>query len=316
VTKPPPNTSADPSLIAADASLVAQQVTSGGQQVTSGLLRVTSRRLGEAGCASPEYDAVELLAFVLGLTRAEVAGHRAAGTLPALTEHQLAEFDALIARRAEREPLQHLTGVAAFRYVELQVGPGVFVPRPETELLAGWAVEQCRRLDAPIVVDLCTGSGAIAKAIAHEVPHATVYAVELSEDAHGWAARNLAGTGVHLVQGDLADALPELDGRVDVITCNPPYIPIEAWESVETEARDHDPGQALFSGTDGLVVMRVLAQRAAVLLRPGGVVGAEHADAQGESAPALFAATGRYARIRDHLDLAGRPRFLTAQLAR
>lgn len=303
MTTPPPTPPADASPVAADTG-------------TSRLLQVTSRRLGEAGCASPEYDAVELLSVVLRLSRGEVQGHRAAGTLPELTQSQRADFEALVARRAAREPLQHLTGVAGFRYVELQVGPGVFVPRPETELLAGWAVEQCQALEAPIVVDLCTGSGAIAKAIALEVPHATVYAVELSEAAHAWAARNLAGTGVHLVQGDLADALPELEGRVDVITCNPPYIPIEAWESVEAEARDHDPGLALFSGADGLDAMRALAQRAAVLLRPSGVVGAEHADAQGESAPAVFAATGRWSRIRDHLDLAGRPRFLTAQLAR
>ena len=287
-----------------------------GQQVTSRLLEVASQQLEQAGCASPEYDAVELLALVLSLTRAEVLSQRVTASLPQLSGEQLADFEALVARRATREPLQHLTGSAGFRYVEVQVGPGVFVPRPETELLAGWAVEQCRALEAPIVVDLCTGSGAIAKAMAHEVPHATVYAVELSDEAHGWAARNLAETGVRLVHGDMADALPELAGLVDVITCNPPYIPIEAWESVEAEARDHDPGLALFSGVDGLVAMRVLAERAAVLLRVGGVVGAEHSDAQGESAPGVFIASGRWSRIRDHLDLAGRPRFVTAQLAR
>lgn len=309
MTTPPSTPPADTSPVVADTSLLAQQVT-------PRLLEVTSRRLGDAGCTSPEYDSVELLALVLGLTRAEVLGDRVAGTLPKLTEEQRADFEVLIARRAAREPLQHLTGVAGFRYVELQVGPGVFVPRPETELLAGWAVEQCLAIEAPVVVDLCTGSGAIAKAIAHEVPHATVYAVELSDEAHGWAARNLAGTGVRLVQGDMADALPDLAGLVDVITCNPPYIPIEAWESIETEARDHDPDLALFSGADGLVAMRVLADRAAVLLRPGGVVGAEHADAQGETAPAVFAANRRWKLIRDHLDLAGRPRFVTAQLAR
>lgn len=240
----------------------------------------------------------------------------AAGAVPSLTLDQAAYFDALIARRAAREPLQHLTGVAGFRYVELLVGPGVFVPRPETELLAGWAIDRCRELAEPVVVDLCTGSGAIAKAIADEAPHARVYAVELGESAHGWAVKNLVGTSVQLTQGDMATALPELDGTVDVITCNPPYIPLEAWESVAAEARDHDPHLALFSGDDGLSAMRVLESRASRLLKALGVVGAEHAEVQGESAPGVFAATGRWRNIRDHRDLAGRPRFVTAQLAR
>jgi len=167
-----------------------------------------------------------------------------------------------------------------------------------------------------VVVDLCTGSGAIAKAIADEVPTADVHAVELDEGAHRWAERNLAGTGVDLRHGDMAQAFDDLVGNVDVVVCNPPYIPLEAWESVALEARDHDPHLALFSGDDGLVAMRVVAARAAALLRPGGVVGAEHADAQGESAPAVFAATGRWADVVDHRDLAGRPRFTTARLAR
>jgi release factor glutamine methyltransferase len=143
-----------------------------------------------------------------------------------------------------------------------------------------------------------------------------VHAVELDERAHGWAARNLAGTGVELRHGDMADAFDDLAGRVDVVVCNPPYIPLEAWESVAPEARDHDPHLALFSGDDGLDALRVLEARAARLLRPGGVVGAEHADVQGESAPAVFSGTGRWAEVRDHRDLAGRPRYLTARLAR
>jgi len=267
-------------------------------------------RLEAAGVASPARDADLLLAHVLGV---------GLGRLPlvdALTPAQEAEYDELVARRAAREPLQHLTGTAYFRHVELLVGPGVFVPRPETELLAGWAIDQARALEAPVVVDLCTGSGAIAKAVADEVPHARVYAVELDEAAHGWATRNLAGTGVELRHGDMADAFDELAGTVDVVVCNPPYIPLEAWESVEAEARDHDPHLALFSGDDGLVALRVLEQRAALLLRPGGVVGAEHADVQGSSAPAVFAQSGRWVDVRDHEDLAGRARYLTARLAR
>src|SRR5690606_31586288 len=162
--------------------------------------------------------------------------------------------------------------------------------RPETELLAGWAIERARALLAertPVVVDLCTGSGAIARALADEVPEAEVHAVEIDEAAHPWAERNLAGTGVDLRRGDLATAFPDLDGRVDVVVCNPPYVPLEAWESVAVEARDHDPHLALFSGPDGLDAIRALERRAAALLRPGGVVGVEHADVQGESAPAV-----------------------------
>ena len=272
--------------------------------------RAAAARLHEAGVASPERDADLLLAHVLdvGLGRLPLVDD--------LTPPQHEAYDALVARRASREPLQHLTGTAAFRHVELLVGPGVFVPRPETELLAGWAIEHSSTHERPVVVDLCTGSGAIAKAIAHEVPHADVHAVELDEEALAWAERNLAGTGVDLRHGDLATAFDDLLGSVDVVVCNPPYIPLEAWESVAEEVRDHDPHLALFSGDDGLDAMRVLEERAARLLRVGGVVGAEHADVQGESAPAVFAATGRWHDVTDHRDLAGRPRYLTARLAR
>lgn len=274
------------------------------------LRRQAAQRLRDAGVASPGWDADELLAHVLGTTRGRLL------TLGDVPDELAERYAALIERRAAREPLQHLTGTAAFRHVELAVGPGVFVPRPETELLAGWAIERALRIEEPVVVDLCTGSGAIARAIADEVPGARVYAVELDESAHDWAARNLAGTGVELRLGDMKDAFDDLAGTVDVVTCNPPYIPLDAWESVALEARDHDPQLALFSGDDGLDAMRVLERRAAVLLAPGGVVGAEHADAQGDSAPAVFAATGRWREVTDHLDLAGRPRFVTARLAR
>ena len=280
------------------------------------VLRAATQQLRAAGVASPEHDAAALLAHVLGTSRSGLV--LVERVEPAAAE----QYDALVARRAAREPLQHLTGTAYFRHVELAVGPGVFVPRPETELLAGWAVEQASAVIGSVgsaagcvVVDLCTGSGAIAKAVADEVPEATVHAVELDEGAHAWAARNLAGTGVDLRHDDLATAFEDLAGTVDVVTCNPPYIPLEAWESVEPEARDHDPHLALFSGTDGLDAIRVLERRAAVLLRPGGVVGFEHADVQGDSAPRVFTATGRWLEVRDHDDLAGRPRYTTARLA-
>jgi release factor glutamine methyltransferase len=274
-----------------------------------------ARRLAQAGVESPESDARLLIAHVLQVDPAELALLDLKGR-----EISAGEWDALedlLGRRQSREPLQHLTGVAHFRHVTLQVGPGVFTPRPETELLAGWAIDAARAAgERPVVVDLCTGSGAIAKAIADELPAARVHAVELDESAHAWAARNLAGTGVDLHQGDAFAAFPDLSGTVDVVVCNPPYIPLEAWESVAVEARDHDPHLALFSGQDGLDAMRLLEAHAATLLRPGGVVGAEHADVQGESAPGVFAATGRWREVRDHRDLAGRARFLTARLAR
>ena len=126
-----------------------------------------------------------------------------------------------------------------------------------------------------------------------------MHAVELDEAAYAWAERNLAGTGVDLRHGRHGRrASRDLAGTVDVVVCNPPYIPLEAWESVAPEARDHDPQLALFSGADGLDALRVLERRAAVLLRPGGVVGAEHADVQGESALAVFAGAGRWAEVR------------------
>ncbi len=271
-------------------------------------------RLREAGVDSPEYDAAELLAHVAGTGRAAVA------LLDTVSPDQLAAYDALVARRCARVPLQHLTGAAGFRYLELAVGPGVFVPRPETEVLAGWAVEQATRVRdedrVPVVVDLCTGSGAIALAVATEVPQAQVHAVELDAAALGWAERNLAGSGVDLRSGDMAESFSDLDGTVDVVVSNPPYIPLEAYESVTPEVRDHDPALALWSGQDGLEAIRVVARVAARLLRRGGVVGIEHAEVQAESAPGVLVDHGGFEEVRDHPDLAGRARFTTARLAR
>lgn len=266
--------------------------------------------LEAGGVESARNDAEILLSHVTGVPRALVA--LTARPMP----EQLAVFRKMIDARASRVPLQHLTGRAGFRYVDLEVGPGVFVPRPESELLAGWAIDAARQAgDAPRVVDLCTGSGAIALSIVHEVPPATVHAVELDEGAHAWALRNLVGTGVDLRLGDAADAFADLDGTVDVVVANPPYIPLEAWESVAPEVRDHDPELALWSGDDGLDAIRAIERTAWRLLKPGGVLGIEHADAQGESAPAVFSsADGHDWRdVRDNLDLAGRPRYVTAR---
>ena len=271
------------------------------------LVERACERLATSGVASPRYDAEELLSHVLGVSR---------GRLAQVAEVSLAEgsrFEDLVERRAARVPLQHLTGLAPFRHLELAVGPGVFVPRPETEVVAGWAIEALRaRGDGQVVVDLCTGSGAIALSIASEVPGAYVNAVEVDPAAHAWAARNVAAHAVTLVLGDAETAFPDLDGAVDLVVANPPYIPMEAYDSVEEEVRDHDPALALWSGEDGLDAIRMVERAAGRLLRPGGVVVVEHADVQGESAPAVFASTGRWTSVRDHADLAGRQRFVTA----
>ncbi len=277
------------------------------------VLRTATARLAAAGVASPRADVEALAAHLLGTSRGDVAARALRGdpVPPAL-----AGFDDLVARRAAREPLQHLTGLAAFRGVHVAVGPGVFVPRPETEVTAGLAVAEAARLlacGAPArVVDLCTGTGAIALAVAAEAPGANVHAVELDPDAHGWARRNLLGSGVDLRLGDAATALAELDGRVDVVVANPPYIPT-GMVPVDPEVRDHDPAVALYGGgDDGLTVPRAVVAAAARLLRPGGLLVCEHADVQGPAVLSLLAGPTWHAAV-DHMDLAARPRCATAR---
>lgn len=268
-----------------------------------------TQRLADAGVPSPRFDAEELAAFVHGVKRGELHG------VPD------ADFDAryweAVARREAREPLQHITGRVFFRYLELQVGPGVFVPRPETESVVGWAIDAVRAMDVvePLIVDLCTGSGAIALALAQEVPRSRVHAVELDEGALQWARKNVEGSRVVLQRGDALTALPELDGQVDLVISNPPYIPLTEWEYVAPEARDHDPQLALFSGEDGLDVIRGLERTAHRLLRPGGVVVIEHADTQGGQVPWIFTEERGWADAADHPDLNNRPRFATARKA-
>jgi release factor glutamine methyltransferase len=280
---------------------------------TRDVLAAASARLGEAGVASPEHDAAELLAHVLGTERSGLALVDEVGAV------DLAAYDALVGRRAAREPLQHLTGVAWFRHVSVEVGPGVFTPRPETELLAGWAIEAARSLDAPVVVDLCTGSGAIALAVADEVPQARVIAVELGPDAVAWARRNVErlglGARVDVRAGDAARAdagvLVDVAGQVDVVAANPPYIPPDA-DPVEPEVRDHDPALALYGGgDDGLAVPRAVVATAARLLRPGGLLLMEHGELQG-AATRAFASGPDWAGARTERDLTGRDRALVA----
>ncbi|MGW3914369.1 peptide chain release factor N(5)-glutamine methyltransferase [Streptomyces sp. NPDC005070] len=268
-----------------------------------------TQRLADAGVPSPRNDAEELAAFVHGVKRGE------------LHTVKDADFDAryweVTARREAREPLQHITGRAYFRYLELQVGPGVFVPRPETESVVGWAIDAVRAMDVvePLIVDLCTGSGAIALALAQEVPRSRVHAVELSEDALRWTRKNVEGSRVDLRQGDALTSFPDLDGQVDLVISNPPYIPLTEWEYVQPEARDHDPELALFSGEDGLDLIRGIERTAHRLLRPGGVVVIEHADTQGGQVPWIFTEERGWADAADHPDLNNRPRFATARKA-
>jgi release factor glutamine methyltransferase len=237
-----------------------------------------------------------------------------------LDDADLERFRFAVDRRAGRAPLQHITGTAAFRYLELDVGPGVFVPRPETEVMTGVAVDELHRLvavgrAAPLAVDLCTGSGAVAVAMSTEVPGARVTAAEVSEEAYAYAVRNAdrLAPSVDIRLGDIANAVDDLAGQVEVVTANPPYIPLDAYESVATEAREHDPPVALWSGADGLDMIRLVSQVAARLLVPGGLVVCEHADTQGESAPHVFAESGLWSEVRDNSDLAGRPRFVSAR---
>jgi len=272
-----------------------------------------ARRLAEAGVESPRVDAELLLASVLGVSRSRLL------TLVSVPDDVAVRFGTLVDQRADRVPLQHLTGRAPFRFLELAVGPGVFVPRPETEQLTGWALERLSGTEAPVVVDLGSGSGAIALSLAHECPAARVTAVERDPGAIEWTRHNAVAraeagdTPVTVMDGDMTDPglLRELDAAVDVVVSNPPYVPVGA--RVPREVAEHDPPLALWGGPDGLDVVRGLLVTAARLLRPGGWLGIEHADQQGSALPALVRAHGGFADVEDHPDLAGRPRFTTAR---
>jgi release factor glutamine methyltransferase len=274
--------------------------------------------LTEAKVSSPQVDAELLLAHVLGVERSQLI------TIQEISDEQFSDFNDLVARRANRVPLQHLTGVAYFRHLELAVGPGVFVPRPETELLVDAAIAHLKNIPAPRnAVDLCSGSGAIALSIALEVPGTIVLAVEISDDAVKWLAHNIVdhaaqleavGSHVFIHHGNAGDRslLADMVGQIDAVVTNPPYIPSDMIPR-DPEARDHDPAIALFSGQDGLDVAREVVVVAADLLKPGGFFGMEHADVQGESVPALLnQMTGTWIDAIDNLDYNKLPRFTTA----
>jgi release factor glutamine methyltransferase len=277
------------------------------------VLRSATEALVAAGVPTPDVDAELLAAHVFGLSRGALAAAALRGD--AAPVDAVDEFDELIRRRAAREPLQHLTGVAPFRHLELRVGRGVFVPRPETEMVAQLAIDALRSVAAPepIAVDLGTGSGAIALSLATEVPHARVHAAENSVDAFVWAKENFAAVGAanaRVAFIDLAEAFPELDGSVSVLVSNPPYVPDDAIPR-DPEVRMWDPPAALYGGADGLDVVRVLSTVGRRLLHPGGTLVIEHGEWQGAPIRDLLTADG-WRAAATHRDLTQRDRATTA----
>lgn len=291
------------------------------------VLADAQRRLAAAGVPSPESDAMQLAAHVMGVPRGRLF------LQDRMPPEQRTEFERLLSRRIARVPLQHLLGTAPFRHLELQVGPGVFVPRPETELLAGHAIAflKAREEGDRIAVDLCCGSGAVALSLATEVSNVQAWAVEVDEAAFRWLERNIEAQGEALtdcastlvaVHGDATSCAAEGGplagkcGQVSVVTANPPYVPLGA-RPREPEARDHDPSLALYGGLDGLDVVRGILVTARRLLTPGGLLIIEHSDEQGDAAgtagvPGLLRADDAWQDVRDHLDWNRKPRFTTA----
>ncbi len=256
--------------------------------------------LAEAGIDSARYDAEELAAYLAGTER---------GRLPLLDspgDEFFARYQSVVAQRSQRVPLQHLTGTVAFGPVTLNVGPGVFIPRPETEAMLEWASGQ--RLSArPVIVDLCTGSGALAVALAHYWPSARVLGIDDSDAALDYARRNSADTAVELLRADVTapGLLSELNGDVDLVVANPPYVPDDV--ELEAEVAQHDPPHAVFGGADGMTVIRAVTALAGRWLRAGGLFAVEHDDTTSAQTSELLAGTGLFDEIVAHTDLAGGP---------
>nr|WP_120491349.1 peptide chain release factor N(5)-glutamine methyltransferase [Corynebacterium lactis] len=287
------------------------------------LLRYVRTSLSDAGIASPEADARAIFGAATSMGPVDVIFR---GDQEYSDEAGRTRLSEMLRRRLGREPLQHILGTAPMLGLELAVGPGVFVPRPETELLAQWAIDEARKLveggvGKPRIVDLCTGSGALALAIADAVPESEILAVELSEEALVWTRTNLVdcqarwgGEWVSLVHGDVTDlaalradeALATWWGRTDIVVSNPPYVPDDAEVSAEVLA---DPHTAVFGGSDGLDVIRPMMNVVDGLLRDGGVVGIEHDDSSGADMARLLGADWNYNAVAVQPDLAGRDRF-------
>lgn len=261
--------------------------------------------LAEAGIDSARWDAEQLAAHVAGAERGRLT------LIESIDDEFLVRYHDIVAARSRRVPLQHLTGTTAFGAVVLHVGPGVFIPRPETEAVLEWATAQ-RVATAPVIVDLCTGSGALAVTLARHWPAARVIAIDDSDAALAYARRNVEGTAVELVRADVTaqGLLPELDGRVDLIVANPPYVPDGA--CLEPEVAQHDPPRAVFGGPDGMAVIDAIAALAGRWLRSGGLFAVEHDDTTSSQSVELLQGTGFFEDIQARQDLTGRPRFVTA----
>ncbi|UYQ78683.1 peptide chain release factor N(5)-glutamine methyltransferase [Glutamicibacter sp. JL.03c] len=263
--------------------------------------------LADAGVPSPGVDADLMLCHVLGISRSELKLRELRGD--GFQGDQREQFTALVAARRTRIPLQHLTGVAHFRYLELKVGPGVFTPRPETETVVQLGLDFVAEqgIDDPKCIDLCSGSGAIAASLASELPGSTVWAVELSDEAIGYTRANCLPHQVTVLHQDATNLPAELDGTMDLVVSNPPYIPPHAIPR-EQEVRDHDPQMALYGlGEDGLQIPRAISAQAMRLLRPGGYYVMEHAEVQKDPAAAMLREAG-FERVAGHEDLTGRAR--------
>ncbi len=269
------------------------------------------QHLAQAGVPSPQADATWLLCHVLGIDRSDLLTKITFDE--EFSEQATSDLSQALARRAAREPLQHITGVAAFRSLELKVGPGVFIPRPETEQVVQYAIDYLKQL--PVsgrAIDLGTGSGAIAIAIAKEVPQTQVYAVELSESAYKFAEGNIKANqvSVELRLGAMQEVVSDLVGQLDVVISNPPYIPNSAIP-IDPEVRDFDPELALYGGEDGLDVIRDISGIGAALLRKGGLLVLEHADGQSEAIRELLLNDGWF-NVAAFQDAALRFRTITA----
>ena len=291
------------------------------------VLEAAAARLARAGIDTARHDAKLLLAESAGRSLSDV--DKAVLMDDAFSQfapspEARGAFESMLGRRESREPLQHIVGHAPFRYLELEVGPGVFVPRPETELVVQEAIDwiTAHGLYSPRVVDLCAGSGAIGLAIATEVPGAQVWAVELDTQAAQWTRRNMHKVGerfpdlVANYRLEVADAtcpvtLATLDGTADVVISNPPYIPLTNVPQ-QPEVRDFDPDTALYGGSaDGMMIPERIIVRAAALVRTGGLFVMEHDITQGDRTVAFARANG-FTEARTHTDLTGRPRYLVA----
>jgi release factor glutamine methyltransferase len=262
--------------------------------------------LADAGIDSARYDAEELAAHVAGTERGRLS------LLGPPDDTFFDHYNAAVAARSRRVPLQHLTGTAAFGPLTLSVGPGVFIPRPETEAMLEWAVAQSLPAK-PVVVDVCTGSGALALALARHWPDARVIGLDDSDAALAYARRNAAGTTVEFVRADVTHSgvLTELEGHVDLVVSNPPYVPDGA--ELEPEVIDHDPPHAVFGGPDGMAVIPAVARLAGRLLRPGGLFAVEHDDTTSSMTAETISSTELFDDVVARTDLTGRPRFVTAR---